>query len=156
MNLFKFFEFIKGKREEIESFEDFLLLSGFGIDFSDQLLKIYKKGGIEGVKRSLHQILDGSERDLRVTEISIYLFLGVNGGGKTTSIAKLGNYLKEMGESVFFIQGDTFRTGANEQLKIWGDRIGVSVFMGRRGDDPGSVIYDGLKYGLNRGFKNFS
>lgn len=155
MNLFKFFEFIKVKKEELETFEDFLLLSGFGIDFSDELMKIYKKSGIQGVKKSLYQILDGSEKDLKVLETSIYLFLGVNGGGKTTSIAKLGNYFKEKGESALFIQGDTFRTGANEQLKIWGDRIGVNVFMGRRGDDPGSVIYDGLTFGLNRGYKKF-
>ena len=153
MNLFKFFEFIKGRREDIESFEDFLLLSGFGIDFSRRLMKIYKKGGLDEIKKSLYEILEGSERDLKVLDISIYLFLGVNGGGKTTSIAKLGNYFKEIGEKVLFIQGDTFRTGANEQLKIWGDKIGVQVFMGRRGDDPGSVIYDGLNFGLNRGFK---
>ncbi|MCX8095310.1 MAG: signal recognition particle-docking protein FtsY [Caldisericia bacterium] len=155
MNLFKFFEFIKGKKEELESFEDFLLLSGFGIEFSEKLMKIYKKGGIKEVKKSLNEILEGSEKDLKVLDFSIYLFLGVNGGGKTTSIAKLGNYFKERGENVLFIQGDTFRTGANEQLKIWGDRIGVSVFMGRRGDDPGSVIYDGLNFGLNRGYKKF-
>ncbi len=74
MNLFKFFEFIKGKKEELESFEDFLLLSGFGIDFSEELMKIYKKSGIEGVKKNLFQILDGSEKDLKVSETSIYLF----------------------------------------------------------------------------------
>lgn len=152
MNLFKFFEFIKGKREDLENFEDYLLLSGFGIEFSQRLMSIYKKGGIEEVKIVLFEILEGSERDLKINKISIYLFLGVNGSGKTTSIAKLGNYFKQVGENVLFIQGDTFRTGANEQLKIWGERIGVKVFMGKRGDDPGSVIYDGLNYGLNRGF----
>ncbi len=152
MKLTKFFEFIKKKKEEIEDFEEFLLLSGFGIDFSELLIKIYKKGGIEEVKKYLLNTLNDSEKDLNIQDFSIYLFTGVNGGGKTTSIAKLGNFFKEKGDKVLFIQGDTFRTGANEQLKIWGDRIGVDVFMGKRGDDPGSVVYDGLIYGKNRGF----
>lgn len=152
MNLFKFFEFIGKKKLEIESFEEFLILSGFGVNFSEILVKIYKKRGLEDVKKYLYQTLEGSEKELNIKEPSIYLFSGVNGGGKTTSIAKLGNYFKEKGDKVFFIQGDTFRTGANEQLKIWGDRILVEVFMGRRGDDPGSVVFDGLNYAKNRGF----
>lgn len=152
MKLIKFFEYIKRKKEEIESFEDFLILSGFGIDFSSLLIKIYKKEGLFGVKNYLIKTLEGSERDLFVKEVSIYFFAGVNGCGKTTSIAKLGNFFIEKGEKVLFIQGDTFRTGANEQLKIWGDRIGAYVFMGKRGDDPGSVVYDGLIYGKNRGY----
>lgn len=152
MNLFKFFEFIKRKKEEIESFEEFCILSGFGVDFSGELMKIYKKGGKEDVKKYLYNVLEGSEKDLKVEEISIYLFSGVNGGGKTTSIAKLGNYFKNLNEKVIFIQGDTFRTGANEQLKIWGDRVGIEVFLGKRGADPGSVVFDGLTYAKNRGF----
>lgn len=152
MNLFKFFEFIKKKKEEIESFEEFLILSGFGLNFSENLTKIYKKSGLENVKKYLYEILDGSEKELNVEDISVYLFAGVNGGGKTTSIAKLGNFFKEKGNKVFFIQGDTFRSGANEQLKIWGDRIGIEVFLGKRGDDPGSVVFDGLTYAKNRGF----
>ncbi len=150
MKLPKFFEFIKTKKEEIENFEEFLLLSGFGINFSEILMKIYKKGGVKEVKNYLLNTLEGSEKDLNIEPTSIYLFAGVNGGGKTTSIAKLGNFFKEKGDKVLFIQGDTFRTGANEQLKIWGDRIKVDVFMGKRGDDPGSVVYDGLTFVKNR------
>lgn len=152
MNLFKFFDFIKRKKEYIETFEDFLILSGFGVEFSDNLVKIYKKGGVEEVKKFLVSLLDGSEKDLKIEEPSIYLFLGVNGGGKTTSIAKLANMFKEKGDRVFLIQGDTFRTGANEQLSIWGDKIGIEVFIGKRGDDPGSVVFDGLSKALNRNF----
>ncbi len=152
MNLFKFFEFIKRKKEDIETFEDFLILSGFGVEFSNNLVKIYKKGGIEEVKKYLIELLNGSEKDLKVEDPSIYLFLGVNGGGKTTSIAKLAKMFKERGDKVFLIQGDTFRTGANEQLTIWGERIGVDVFTGKRGDDPGSVVFDGLSKALNRNF----
>ncbi|HQJ56239.1 MAG TPA: signal recognition particle-docking protein FtsY [Caldisericia bacterium] len=153
VNLNRFFDFIKIKKEEIESFEEFLILSGFGLDFSGNIVKIYKKGGIKDVKNYLLTTLNGSEKDLRIDDISTYLFAGVNGGGKTTSIAKLGNFFKEKGDKVLFIQGDTFRTGANEQLKIWGDRTGIEVFLGKRGDDPGSVIFDGLSYAKNRGYK---
>jgi fused signal recognition particle receptor len=152
MNLFKFFEFIKIKKEDIESFEDFLILSGFGINFSENLTKIYKKGGLNSIKKFLYDLLEGSEKDLKIEDFSLYLFAGVNGSGKTTSIAKLGNFFKNLNEKVIFIQGDTFRIGANEQLKIWGDRIGIEVFLGKRGDDPASVVFDGLTYAKNRGF----
>ena len=75
----------------------------------------------------------------------IILVIGINGGGKTTSIAKLGNMLKNQGKSVMFAAADTFRAAASEQLKIWGDRIGVNTVMHQEGADPSAVIYDAIQ-----------
>lgn len=75
----------------------------------------------------------------------IILVIGINGGGKTTSIAKLGNMLKAQGKSVMFAAADTFRAAASEQLKIWGDRIGVNTVMHQEGADPSAVIYDAIQ-----------
>ena len=75
----------------------------------------------------------------------IILVIGINGGGKTTSIAKLGNMLKDQGKSVMFAAADTFRAAASEQLKIWGDRIGVNTVMHQEGADPSAVIYDAIQ-----------
>lgn len=81
---------------------------------------------------------------------TVILFVGVNGVGKTTSIAKLAYKYKEEGKKVLLIAGDTFRAGATEQLKIWADKTG-SLFYGKENSDPASVIYDGLKYGKELG-----
>ncbi len=74
---------------------------------------------------------------------TVILMVGVNGVGKTTSIAKIGNKLKKDGKKVMLVAGDTFRAGAVDQLSIWADRIGVDFFGDDR-KDPSAVIYDGL------------
>ncbi|MGC9011433.1 signal recognition particle-docking protein FtsY [Thermogladius sp.] len=87
-----------------------------------------------------------SERPFKI------VFLGVNGVGKTTTIAKIAYYLKEKGLKPLMVAADTFRAGAQEQLKIHGDRIGVPVFTGRYGVSPASVAYDSIAYAKSRGF----
>lgn len=75
---------------------------------------------------------------------SIYLFVGANGVGKTTVIAKLANHYKKRAKSVSLIAGDTFRAGAVEQLQTWASRLSIDCYS-KVGSDPASVIYDGLK-----------
>ncbi len=79
-------------------------------------------------------------------EINVYLFVGVNGVGKTTTIAKLAKQLIDKDKKVLMVAGDTFRAGAIEQLKIWGERVGTHVFEKPQGTDPSSVIYDAIEY----------
>ena len=74
----------------------------------------------------------------------VVFMVGVNGAGKTTSIAKLAHLLRSNGREVLLAAGDTFRAGAIEQLQIWGDRAGVPVIAHQPGGDPGAVIYDAL------------
>ena len=82
---------------------------------------------------------------------SVVLFVGVNGTGKTTTIAKLAARLKAEGRSLALAAGDTFRAAAVEQLRIWGDQIGVPVVAQRTGADPGAVAFDAVAAAESRG-----
>lgn len=75
----------------------------------------------------------------------VILMIGINGGGKTTSIGKLAYKLKKEGRSVMLAAADTFRAAAGEQLQIWGDRVGVNVVRHAEGADPSAVIYDAIQ-----------
>ena len=75
---------------------------------------------------------------------TVVLIVGVNGVGKTTSIAKLANRYKAQGKKVLLIAGDTFRAGATEQLALWGQRLDMDVIVGKENSDPSSVVYDGV------------
>ena len=81
----------------------------------------------------------------------VLLVVGVNGAGKTTSIAKLVQVAKEEGHNVMLAAADTFRAGAIEQIKIWGDRLGVPVISQQAGSDPGAVAFDALTAAQARG-----
>lgn len=82
------------------------------------------------------------------TAPTVFLVVGVNGVGKTTSIAKLASKLKADGEHVILAAGDTFRAAAADQLQLWGERIGVDVVRGREGGDPASVVYDAMQQAI--------
>ncbi|MDD5865088.1 MAG: signal recognition particle-docking protein FtsY [bacterium] len=80
---------------------------------------------------------------------TVILVVGVNGVGKTTTIAKLAYKFKNMGKSVMMVAGDTFRAGATEQLKIWSEKVGTS-FYGKENIDPAGVIYDGISKAIEK------
>ena len=86
-----------------------------------------------------------SPMNVSPTPPTVFLFVGVNGVGKTTSIAKLAHKLQGDGERVVLAAGDTFRAAAADQLTLWGERVGVDVVRGREGGDPASVVYDALQ-----------
>lgn len=81
---------------------------------------------------------------------TVLLVVGVNGSGKTTSIAKLAKRYIDLGKSVMLVAADTFRAGAMEQLTIWADRLGCAIVTGIENADPASVAYDGMKQGLEQ------
>ena len=81
----------------------------------------------------------------------VLLVVGVNGSGKTTSIAKLAQVAANEGRQVMFAAADTYRAGAIEQIKIWGERLGVPVIAQRAGSDPGAVVFDALNAARARG-----
>ncbi|HXV79663.1 MAG TPA: signal recognition particle-docking protein FtsY [Candidatus Binatia bacterium] len=81
----------------------------------------------------------------------VILFLGVNGVGKTTTIAKLAAQYRLAGRKVLLVAADTFRAAAIEQLEAWAQRVGVDVIKHRAGSDPSAVVYDGIQAGKNRG-----
>jgi fused signal recognition particle receptor len=81
----------------------------------------------------------------------VVMMVGVNGVGKTTTIAKLGQYYQERGRSVMFAAGDTFRAAGSSQLALWGDRLGIPTITGPEGTDPGAVAFDAAQARRARG-----
>lgn len=111
----------------------------------------------EQVQKILKEVLQSLLRTPPVPNISgrplsIILIVGVNGSGKTTSIAKLANRLTNNGRKVMLAAGDTFRAAAIEQLKTWGERVGVPVIANKPGSDPASVVYDATAAAQARGY----
>lgn len=86
-----------------------------------------------------------ADLDYEENDINVYLFVGVNGVGKTTSIGKLANQLKKENKKVLVVAGDTFRAGAIEQLQVWAKRAGVDFFSKPAGSDPSSVMFDAMQ-----------
>lgn len=95
-------------------------------------------------------LLDAPPPKPLTAEPAVILMVGVNGVGKTTSIAKLGRYYMGRGEKVLLAAGDTFRAAAVEQIRLWGERLGVDVIRQRQGADPAAVVYDALQAGRAR------
>lgn len=143
--------------EMLDELEEILITSDIGMDTTMRIMQdlrdhiqINHITKPERVKDALTNVMTlilnkGDRCKLSDKTPLIILVIGINGGGKTTSIAKLGNMLKNQGKSVMFAAADTFRAAASEQLKIWGDRIGVNTVMHQEGADPSAVIYDAIQ-----------
>lgn len=101
---------------------------------SEKLVEIYEAG--EDISPTINLQTEG---------LTVVLVVGVNGVGKTTSIAKIANKLKHDGKKVLLAAGDTFRAGAIEQLEVWGDRVGVDVIKQSSGSDPAAVMFDAIQ-----------
>jgi fused signal recognition particle receptor len=109
---------------------------------SEKLVEIYYREDNEEDLGKLRFNEDG---------LTVLLFVGVNGVGKTTTIGKLATYLKNQGKTVMLAAGDTFRAGAIDQLSVWGERAGVEVIKHSEGSDPAAVIYDAIQAAKSRG-----
>ncbi len=107
----------------------------------DKMFIAYANNGIVNTELNLQQ--DG---------VSVVLVVGVNGVGKTTSIAKLCARYKKKGHKVLLAAADTFRAGAVSQLKIWAEKVGVDIVCGKENSDPSSVIYDATTKAKNEGY----
>jgi fused signal recognition particle receptor len=83
--------------------------------------------------------------------LDVVLIVGVNGSGKTTSIAKLAHHYRQEGRRVLLAAADTFRAAAMDQLKVWAGRAGVDIVKGPEGGDPGAIVFDALQAAQSRG-----
>lgn len=141
--------------ETWEDLEEALVRCDVGIDLAQRILQdLEARAKAEGVKDpggiisllkdELEDLLAGQDRSLAVNDDSLttWLMVGVNGVGKTTTIAKLAKRNVDDGRNVVLAAGDTFRAAAAEQLQIWGERTGAEVIRGQEGADPASVVYD--------------
>lgn len=107
----------------------------------------------ELLQREIGKIL-GSETiplNFPATGPAVFLVVGVNGVGKTTTIAKLSHKLKQEGKKVLLVAGDTFRAAAIDQLEFWANKVGVEILKHQEGADPAAVAYDGLEAAKSRG-----
>ncbi len=113
---------------------------------------IYRTAPFEKIlKEEIEQLLPESEPLNLDWPLAVILVVGVNGSGKTTSIAKLAHRLEGEGRKVMLAAGDTFRAAAVEQIEIWGERVGVPVIKGQEGGDPGAITYDAVQKARSQG-----
>jgi fused signal recognition particle receptor len=151
--------------EEVwEDLEEILISADVGVATTEDLLDVmrsrYRKGEFrtgdeltEGLQEELIALLEApeDERPFLEEELTVVLVIGVNGVGKTTTIAKLGNYLRNNGRGVMLAAGDTFRAAGVEQLEVWANRINIPCVGSQTGADPASVVYDGVAAAKARG-----
>lgn len=114
--------------------------NGIQAIISEKLVEIYESGEDKLTELNIQQKGD----------LTVILFVGVNGVGKTTTIGKLAHRLKSEGKTVMLAAGDTFRAGAIDQLQVWGERVGVEVIAQSEGSDPAAVMYDAIRAAKTR------
>lgn len=146
--------------ELFDSLEEVFIMADIGvdtvIDFIDGLRsEVYHKK-VTDIKVLEEMIIDkmfdlytnneivNANLKLNKDSLSVVLFVGVNGVGKTTSIAKIANQYKKQGKKVMLAAGDTFRAGAIDQLKVWADRVGIPIVTKPEGSDPSAVMYEAM------------
>ena len=150
-NLFK--SFVKVDEDMLEELEELLIMADVGAASSEEIIsrlrEKIKEDRItdpENCRIALRDILVdmiGEGEPLKLdTKPSVILVIGVNGVGKTTSIAKIAHRLKENGKHVMLAAADTFRAAAIDQLQIWADRVGVELIKHTEGSDPAAVVFD--------------
>ena len=144
--------------EFLDQLEESLVMADVGIDTSAKIIEelnkainykyITREREIKKeLSRILEELMDKGERNLMKNEYPlVILMIGINGGGKTTTIAKLANMYIQQGKTVMLAAADTFRAAAAEQLELWGQRVGVEKVIRREeGADPTAVIYDAIQ-----------
>lgn len=159
-NLLK--HFVRIDEEMLEELEELLISADVGVNVAmevvEELREAIKEEGLktpEAVEEKFRAILlgkigDGEPLNLSTTP-SVILVIGVNGVGKTTSIAKIANLLKHEKKKVLLAAGDTFRAAAADQLEVWANRVGVDLVRQAEGADPASVVFDAIQASKKRG-----
>ncbi len=154
--------FHKVNEEYFEELEQILIEADVGVELSldliDRTKKIAKTNKIDDPKQINELLIDEMfegyqkegetlKKDIEFSkgEPTVLLVVGVNGVGKTTTIAKLANRYKKQGKKILLVAGDTFRAGAVEQLVVWSNRIGIDILTGKENSDPSSLCYQGLQ-----------
>ena len=144
-----------------DELEALLIQSDLGAETSLEIIDRLKiRCDNEGIIRSddlTELIIDelksrlSTPREFQINEKPLVILIaGVNGSGKTTTIAKLGKQFQDEGLNVQFIAADTFRAAAVEQLQIWGERLNIPVTAGQQNGDPGAVVFDGIQSALSK------
>jgi fused signal recognition particle receptor len=149
----------------LEKIEELLLAADFGVPATMQLVDVVESESKSGRIRTEQQFVDTVENEIlsilgegrgdaalryATSPPTVFLMVGVNGVGKTTTIGKLANQLRKEGKRVLLAAGDTFRAGAIDQLRVWAERVGVEFVGAQPGADPASVAFDAIDAAIAR------
>jgi len=144
--------------DTVEALEELLISADIGVAATDRIINKVKQKSPNGaslrdlVKQEIRDVFATVDRPLDVAaHPKVTLIVGVNGTGKTTTVGKLANLLKNEGETPLICAADTFRAAAVEQLEIWAKRAGVDMVRAREGADPAAVVYDAISSGKAKG-----
>ncbi|PGL68023.1 signal recognition particle-docking protein FtsY [Bacillus sp. AFS055030] len=158
-----FARYRKVDEDFFEELEEILIMADVGVNTVMELVEDLKfevkrkniqdpKGVQEVISEKLVELYKGDDLtedsfklNLNPDGLTVVLFVGVNGVGKTTSIGKIAHKLKTEGKKVLLAAGDTFRAGAIDQLEVWGERVGVDTIKQGEGSDPAAVMYDAVQ-----------
>jgi len=153
--------------ESFEDLEEALLRADIGVGIADELLSVLRAkvkakeitepaGLLDALDAEMKDRLAGADRSLNFETLddggtNVWMFVGVNGVGKTTTIGKLTKQQVDAGRTVLLAAGDTFRAAAAEQLTTWAERSDVEIVRGAEGADPSSVVFDGVEKAASKG-----
>src|SRR5262249_19603102 len=144
--------------DTVDALEELLISADVGVAATSQIIAAVKARARDGeslrdlVKEEIHRIFLAAERPLPAgARPTVTLVVGVNGTGKTTTIGKLANRVKNQGRQPLICAADTFRAAAVEQLEIWAKRAGVDMVRAREGADPAAVVFDAISSGKAKG-----
>lgn len=153
----------KQSEEILERLTEVLLLADVGIPTTEKIVhdlrdKIKKDDPLPAVQTLLKEEIVGilskhTAGFVQSRPLTVVMMVGVNGGGKTTSLAKLAYSSKKEGKQVMMVAADTFRAAAQEQLSLWGKKLNIPVIKGQYGSDPASVVYDAVQSFKSHGFQ---
>jgi fused signal recognition particle receptor len=152
--------------ENLDDVETILLQADFGVAATNDIIeslrqvKVESKSGskiyLDAVHDRIVTLMEPYAASLPIPKegegLKTYVFVGVNGGGKTTTVAKVAAYFKGQGLKVACIAGDTFRAAANQQLALWAKKIGVACFEGAVGSDPAALVFSSLEHAQREGY----
>ncbi|MBQ2765666.1 MAG: signal recognition particle-docking protein FtsY [Clostridia bacterium] len=159
-NLFK--SFVRVDEDMLEELEELLIMADVGVASSEAIIERLRErikderitepeACREALQEILVEMIGDGEGLLLDTTPSVILVIGVNGVGKTTSIAKIANRLKQNGKNVVLAAADTFRAAAIDQLAVWAERVGVELIKHTEGSDPAAVVFDAVSAAKKRG-----
>lgn len=147
----------------LDELEEILIMADVGVNTTDRLMEAVRKGIKKKeinspddlkpfLQKNISELLTKESSDINMAKSgpTVFLVIGVNGVGKTTTIGKLSAYYKSQGKSVMLAAADTFRAAAIDQLEIWGERTGAKVIRHEENSDPAAVAYDAVKAAVAR------
>lgn len=152
----------KTRNDVLDGLAESLILSDVGVQTTEKIVdsirkKSKKADSLQNIQNLLKKEITGIFADLPYTSHpnqspGVLIMVGVNGGGKTTSLAKLAHRYQLEGKNVLMVAADTFRAAAQEQLAIWGKRLNIPVLKGQYGADPASVVFDAIQSFKAKGY----